>query len=55
MAKKKGNRVYITLSCGECKEQNYSTVKNRKNDSGRLTLNKFCKRCRKVTAHKEER
>jgi len=52
---KKENRIVITLACTECKERNYTTEKNRKNDSGRLTLNKFCPRCRKQTEHREQR
>ncbi len=52
---KKENRVVITLACTECKERNYTTEKNRKNDSGRVELQKFCPRCRKHTAHRETR
>ncbi len=50
---KKENRMVVTLACGECKERNYTTQKNRKNDPGRMELQKFCPRCRKHTAHKE--
>jgi len=50
---KKENRLVITLACTECKERNYTTEKNRKNDSGRIELQKFCPRCGKHTAHKE--
>jgi large subunit ribosomal protein L33 len=46
-------RVRITLSCGECKQRNYNTVKNKKNDPDRLEMNKYCRFCRKHTAHKE--
>jgi large subunit ribosomal protein L33 len=46
-------RDIITLQCGACKERNYSTTKNKKNTPGRLELKKFCRRCRKHTAHKE--
>jgi len=54
MAKKKTeNRIIINLACGVCQERNYTTMKNRKNDSGRLELKKFCHACRKHTAHKE--
>jgi large subunit ribosomal protein L33 len=52
---KKENRIVVTLACSECKERNYTTEKNRKNDSGRITLNKFCPRCRKHTEHREQR
>ena len=50
---KKENRMVVTLACTECKERNYTTVKNRKNDPGRMELSKFCPRCRKHTAHRE--
>ena len=43
----------ITLQCQVCKERNYSTVKNKKNDPDRLEIKKFCPRCRKHTAHRE--
>ncbi|MCI0526621.1 MAG: 50S ribosomal protein L33 [Nitrospira sp.] len=43
----------ITLACNDCKERNYSTVKNKRNTPDRLELKKYCKRCRKHTAHKE--
>jgi len=50
---KKENRIIVTLACTECKERNYTTEKNRKNDAGRIELSKYCPRCRKHTAHKE--
>ncbi|TMF29290.1 MAG: 50S ribosomal protein L33 [Chloroflexi bacterium] len=43
----------ITLQCQTCKERNYTTVKNKKNDPERLEVKKFCPRCRKHTAHRE--
>jgi large subunit ribosomal protein L33 len=46
-------REIITLQCGDCKERNYSTTKNRKTTPDRLELKKFCSRCRKHTTHKE--
>ena len=52
---KKENRVIVTLACTECKERNYTSEKNRKNDSRRIELNKFCRRCRKHTMHRETR
>ncbi len=50
---KKEDRITITLACTECKEHNYTTEKNRKNDSGRLELRKYCPRCRHHTLHRE--
>ncbi len=46
-------RVNITLECTECKNRNYSTTKNKKNDPDRLEMKKFCKFCKKHTMHKE--
>ena len=47
------SRTHITLACTECKERNYSTSKNKKNDPERVEINKFCPRCNKRTVHKE--
>jgi large subunit ribosomal protein L33 len=46
-------RVKITLECTECKQRNYDTIKNKKNDPDRLELKKYCKFCRRETLHKE--
>ncbi len=53
MASKKDVRPVITLACTECKEHNYTTEKNRRNDPGRLELNKYCPRCRQHRPHRE--
>ena len=54
MAKKaKGARVKITLACEECKQRNYDTMKNKKNDNERLEMNKYCRFCQRTTKHKE--
>jgi len=50
---KKAIRTVITLACTECKEHNYTSEKNRRNDSGRLELKKYCPRCRRHTLHRE--
>ncbi|MBC7261184.1 MAG: 50S ribosomal protein L33 [Chloroflexi bacterium] len=50
---KKENRIIITLACTECRERNYTSTKNRKNDPGRLELKKYCPRCKKHTVHRE--
>ena len=46
-------RVRITLACTECKQRNYDTKKNKKNDPDRLEMKKYCGFCRKHTLHKE--
>jgi large subunit ribosomal protein L33 len=48
-------RVKITLVCSECKQRNYETKKNKKNDPDRLEMNKYCRFCRKHTLHKESK
>ena len=48
-------RVKITLVCSECKQRNYDTEKNKKNDPDRLEMNKYCRFCRKHTLHKESK
>ena len=48
-------RPKITMACTECKERNYITRKNRRNDPDRLDLAKFCPRCGKHTPHRETR
>ena len=46
-------REIVTLQCGDCKDRNYSTMKNKKTTTARLEFKKFCNRCRKHQAHKE--
>ncbi len=54
MAKKsKAIRLTITLACTTCKEQNYTTQKNRRNDPNRIELKRYCPRCRQHTLHRE--
>jgi large subunit ribosomal protein L33 len=52
-SKKKDIRLVITFACTECKERNYTSQKNRRNDQARMELSKFCSRCRKHTMHRE--
>ena len=46
-------RPKITLACVDCKNRNYITRKNRRNNPDRVELNKFCPRCRQHTLHRE--
>ena len=50
---KKADRIIIYLACAECKERNYTSSKNKRNDPGRLEFNKFCPRCRQHRVHRE--
>ncbi|GAA3365234.1 MULTISPECIES: 50S ribosomal protein L33 [Saccharopolyspora] len=48
-------RPKITLACEECKNRNYITNKNRRNDPDRLAMKKFCPHCGTHRTHKETR
>ena len=50
---KKADRILITLACAQCRERTYHTEKNRKNDTDRMVLKKFCPRCKVHTEHRE--
>jgi len=49
----KGPRENIILECTECHRRNYMTSKNKRNNTDRLTIRKYCKFCKKTTEHKE--
>ncbi|HOU36636.1 MAG TPA: 50S ribosomal protein L33 [Candidatus Omnitrophota bacterium] len=46
-------REIITLECTVCKNRNYTTLKNKKKHPDKLETWKYCRACRKHTAHKE--
>ena len=46
-------RVKVTLSCTECKQRNYNTTKNKRNNPEGLEMMKYCKFCKKETLHRE--
>ena len=48
-------REIISLVCEQCKRRNYTSTKNRKTKTEKITLRKFCSSCRKHTAHKESK
>ena len=50
---KKGPRQWYGLKCSVCSKFNYLTPRNKVNTPEKLQLKKFCKKCRKVTLHKE--
>jgi len=50
---KKENRLVVTLACGDCKNRNYTTEKNKKNDTARLEIKKYCSHCQHHTMHRE--
>ena len=42
-------RNAITLACTDCKQRNYQTNKNKKNNPDRIEMMKYCKFCGKHT------
>lgn len=50
---KKGKRPEIMLVCEQCKSRNYYTFRNVINTPDKLSLNKYCSKCKKQTLHKE--
>jgi len=46
-------RDLIALSCEQCKQKNYTTTKNKKTTTEKVSLRKFCPFCRTHTSHKE--
>ncbi len=46
-------RDIISLQCTECKNKNYMTTKNKKTNTEKLEVKKYCKFDRKHTLHKE--
>jgi len=43
----------VILSCSECKRRNYTTTRNKKNQTTKLELKKYCPFDKKHTLHKE--
>ena len=46
-------RDKIILACGECKNRNYFTTKNKRLHPERVEWKKYCPRCNKHQTHKE--
>ena len=53
MAKKNESRALVSFKCSNCGRINYRLSKNVKNTPDKLSLNKFCPKCRKAVEHKE--
>lgn len=45
----------ITLACTECKQKNYTTLKNKKKNPDRLERKKFCPFCGHHILHREQK
>jgi len=48
-------REQVTLQCTECKQRNYTGMRDKRKHPERLELKKYCKFERKHTLHKEAR
>ena len=46
-------REQITLACADCKRRNYHSTRDKRKSQTKLEIKKYCKWCRKHTAHKE--
>jgi large subunit ribosomal protein L33 len=46
-------RDLIKLSCQDCKRDNYVTDKNKRTQTEKFEIKKFCRACRRHTSHKE--
>jgi large subunit ribosomal protein L33 len=46
-------RDVILLACEECKQRNYSATKDKKKQTGKISVKKYCKFCNEHTVHKE--
>ena len=42
----KSTRMKVTFECTECKNRNYDSFKNKRNDPDRLELKKYCPVCK---------
>jgi large subunit ribosomal protein L33 len=51
---KKTNRQLIGFQCIECNSSNYVASRNKINVTEKISMNKFCRKCGKVTNHKEK-
>ena len=52
---RENSRIHITMACSECRERTYHSSKNKRNDTNRLELRKYCPRFRKHQMHRETR
>jgi large subunit ribosomal protein L33 len=46
-------REKVQLQCSECKNKNYATTRDKKKQTEKYELSKYCRFCRRHTAHKE--
>ncbi|WP_027334433.1 50S ribosomal protein L33 [Mycoplasma elephantis] len=48
-------REGYTLACTECKMENYISKKNKKTQTEKIELSKYCSKCSKHTNHREKK
>lgn len=46
-------RVAVTIACTQCKQRNYITSKNKRKQTDKMELKKYCPFCNAHTLHKE--
>ena len=46
-------RELAILACTECKRRNYTTTRNKRTQTNRFEITKYCTNERKRTVHKE--
>ena len=46
-------RDQVALQCEECKRKNYTTTRNKKRTTEKLSMKKYCAACRSHQPHKE--
>ena len=52
---KNENRNYVTMKCTVCGTELRPTSKNKKNNTERLEIKKYCPKCRKSVLAKEKK
>ncbi|MDR0832399.1 MAG: 50S ribosomal protein L33 [Bacillales bacterium] len=48
-------RENISYRCTECNNENYIGEKDKKKHPERIEIKKYCKKCNKMTVHKEKK
>ncbi|MEG0177346.1 50S ribosomal protein L33 [Anaerorhabdus sp.] len=48
-------RENITFKCSECGEENYIGTRNKRKQTEKMEIQKYCSVCRKKTLHKEKK
>jgi large subunit ribosomal protein L33 len=46
-------RDNVILACQECKRRTYTATRNKKKQTERLEVRKYCKFCKRHTPHRE--